>query len=81
MKWSRVSASVWLRFCLQFLHDLHPLEIHHTDRVVVSVRGVELLEFRDVFHAFDTGSVRYCRNNFVCAEIDDVRLSSGEMRG
>ena len=76
-----IRASVRLRFGFQFLHDFHLLEVHHTDGVVMSVGGVELLEFRDVLHSFRTRRVRYRSNNFVGAEVDDVGLSCGEMRG
>jgi len=38
------SASVRFRFRFQFPHNLHLLEVHYADDVVMSVRGVELLE-------------------------------------
>jgi hypothetical protein len=38
------SASVRFRFRFQFPHNLHLLEVHYADGVVMSVRGVALLE-------------------------------------
>jgi len=76
-----ISASIGLRFGLQFFDNLHLPQVHHSDGVVVGIRGVELLELRNVLHSFGTGRVRDRRNDFVRAEIADVRLPCGEVRG
>ncbi len=81
MKGSRVSAAIRFGFGLQFLDDFHLLQVHNADRVVVRVRGIELLEFGHIFHSLGAGRIGNRRDNFVRAEIDDVRLVSGKMRG
>lgn len=45
---SGIGAAVRLGRSFEFLNDLHLFKVNHTDRVVVSVRCVELLEFGNV---------------------------------
>src|SRR5947209_2098728 len=74
MEGSRVRAAIRLRFRLQFLDDFHLLEVNHADCVVACVRCVELLQFRNIFHAFDAGCTRYYGDDFVCPQVDHIGL-------
>ncbi len=80
MKGRGIGAAVRLRFSLEFLDDLHLLEVNYTDGVIVCVRGVELFEFRHIFNAFGTRCIGYDRNDTVCAQVDHVALVRGELR-
>ena len=80
-KGAGVGAAVRLGCSLEFLDDLHLFEVNHTDGVVVCVRGVELLEFRNVFNSLDAGCVGYDRNDAVCPQVDHIGLVCGEVRG
>src|SRR5882724_2630378 len=66
----RVRAAVRLRFRLQFLDDLHLLQVNHADGVVVRVGRIELPELRNIFHAFRAGCVRYHCHDMVRPYVD-----------
>ena len=67
-----VSASVWLRFRFQLLDNLHLLQVDDANCVVMRVRRIELLEFRNIFHAFGAGRVANRRHDFVRSELNDI---------
>jgi len=56
MEGSGVSAAVRLGCSFEFLDDLHLFEVNDTNRVVVGVRGIELLEFRNVLNSLNAVS-------------------------
>ena len=45
------------------------------------VRGVELLEFRNVFNSLDAGSVGHDRNDLVRSQVDYVGLACSQVGG
>ena len=67
MKWRSVCAAVRFGFRGDLLDYLHLPEVHDANSVVVGVRGVRLLQFRNVLNAFCTGSVGHCGYDFVGA--------------
>src|SRR6266550_1331378 len=79
MEGSRVRAAIRLRFRLQFLDHFHPLQVNHADCVVACVRCVELLQFRNIFHAFDAGCTRYYGDDFVCPQVDYIGLPGSKV--
>ena len=81
MEGSGVGAAVRLGRSLEFLDDLHLFEVNHTNRVVVRVRGVELLEIRNVLHSLDPGCVGYDCNDAVSPQVDHICLFRGHVRG
>src|SRR6266436_8977249 len=81
MEGSSVRAAVRLGFSFEFLDDLHLFDVNYTNRVVVCVRGIELLEFRNVFHSLDAGCVGYDCDDSVGPQVDHISLFSGKVRG
>src|SRR5438105_451640 len=72
VKGSGVRTPVRLRFCFQFLDDLHLLQVHYGNRVVMGVRGIELLQFRNVLDAFGTGRIRNGCDHSVGTQVTHV---------
>ena len=70
----RVGAAVRLGFGLEFLDDLHLFQVNDADGVVVRVRRVELLEFRNVFDTFGAGRVGDDGDDVVRPQVDHIGL-------